>query len=836
MQLKKKIEELLNNCANEYEISKAIRSYIKTYFSSLGELFQKTQGKDFLVRHTRYIDSIIQAIYKVAIRKSFGFYVPMTNSVPVTLVALGSYGREQMAPYSDIDLMIVYEEVEGYNVKSVIEKILYIIWDTKLKLGHRVHRLDELQIVAQEDDTIKTALIESRYICGSKYLWVRIENRLKAIRKTDQKAFIFKKIEEAQARRAKNPITMEPNIKEGIGSLRDANLLFWIANVLYGANTLRELCGKVYSEEEYNEFRIALEWLFRVRAALHLVCKKKEDRLLMQYIPDVAEKLLQNRDFKAQMVLVSRTLQALLTIDTFTQIFTKKLIRRFLYRPANIATLPYKRLLPGIYLCDNTIYASYFKSGGSLKELFYLLNGFTIEEFDPSFFYYAKNIYYPKKLTKQHAVQIKKLFYKERLYPVLEMLYKTDLLPILITPLKKVMHLPQFDGYHQYPVDIHSIKCIKALENIKDPNVQRVFDKLSPHHKALLRLATLLHDAGKGRKSDHSLVGARLIRTFALKLGFSPDMVELASRLVKYHTLMSNTAFREDIHSEKVVFKFLAKVGSPLALDMLYVLTYADINAVGKEIYTSYNAYLLHELYQIARESFDNKIVLEESAKRVKREEALKKNPKFQVLSKSLQKKILSIESNLFFIKHKSGEIIDIAQKANSVDTYHIEIHNDPYLSIEILRKVPINLGYLLGRLSYLDIGSMEVFKLFDNIKYFKIDFLEKVSEEEVEIIRTIVEDSFDMSKKIALKKPLIKKEEITIDCNHSKTYASMHLNVKNQRGLLAYIAYIFDQFGIDIATAKVHTIKNRAKDLFLIEKNGKFCKNREEIVQILID
>jgi len=836
MQLKEKIEELLNENATEFEISKAIREYIKNYFKTLDKIFEKSQGKDFLVKHTRYIDSIIISIYKVAIRKMFGLYIPMSNSIPIALVALGSYGREQMAPYSDIDLMIVYEDIEGYNVKALIEKILYIIWDTKLKLGHRVHRLDELLKVSNEDDTIKTALIESRFICGSKYLWFKIENELNKIRQKNQKEYIFKKIDEAKKRREKYPISMEPNIKEGVGGLRDANLLFWIANVLYSINSLKDLSQKLFSDEEYKEFRIALEWLFKIRAALHLVAKKKEDSLLLQYIPDVAKKLSikSKSDKKAQQIVVSRTLQALHTIDGFTQIFTKKLIRRFLIDLKNIGYLKEKRVCKNLYLCDEKVYSTFHSKEIALKNFLINIDFMEFKDYDPSFIHYAKNVKYSKNLDKKSKILIKKLFFKKNLYPILKLLHKSNLLPIIIPPLKKIMFLPQFDGYHQYPVDIHSLYSIKNLENIQDSFIKNLYNNLPKGHKAILKLATLLHDSGKGRIQDHSEVGAKLIKIFAQKLGFNQELIDIGSTLIRYHTSMSNTAYREDIHSEKTLFGFTAKLKSPIVLDMLYILTYADINAVGKDIYTSYNARLLKELYLLAKETFGKKEILEESAKRIKKEEALKKSQKFKNLPKNLQKKILSIESNLFFIKHKIDEILNISIKADKTKNYLYEIKNEDFLTIEIIRKVPLNLGYLLGKLSFLDVASMEVFKLFNKVKYFKIEFLEKIDDENISYIEKIIKDSFDMDKKIKLKKPQILKNEIKIDCEHSKTYASLHLNVKNQKGLLAFIAALFDKFGIDIATAKVHTIKNRARDLFLIEKNGNFCNNKEKIIEIL--
>ncbi|BCD68358.1 HD domain-containing protein [Nitratiruptor sp. YY09-18] len=836
MDIKLQIEELLDTGASDHEISKRVKSTIQDYFHHLEEVFDQTQGKDFLVKHTKYIDSLIQIIFRVAIRKLFGIYAPLSNTIPITLVALGSYGREQLAPYSDIDLMIVYEDVKGFNTKEIIEKVLYIIWDTGLKLGHRVHKIGELQEVANSDNTIKTALIESRYIVGSKYLWFKIESELGKIRHTNQKEFIFQKMQEAENRRKKYPLNMQPYIKEGVGGLRDSNLLYWIANVLYGVRSLKDLQGKLFSEEEYKEYRVALEWLFRLRSALHLVAKKKEDRLLFEYIPELVQKLDVKgaTSQKKQQNLMTKTFQAMHTIDQFSQIFTKKMVGKFLFNPQNFTLLKNRRVADGVYLCDEKFYASFQCRSHPLKKLLEVVINNAFNASDPSFVYYSSKSKSSKILSQSNAKLVKKLFYKEKLYPALKLLHQSKLLPVVVPPMKKVMHMPQFDGYHQFPVDLHSIACVEALENIKDPFLQELYQTLSSDEKAMLKLITLLHDSGKGRRQRHHEVGAKLLKSYAQKLGFAQELIETGAILIKHHTDMTETAYNKDIHSEKVVLSFVAPLKTKKRLDMLYLLTYADVNGVGKNVYSSYNAKLLRDLYNLSLEALANEKILDEVSRRLRKENTLKRHKDFQALPKLLQRKILSIESNLFFIRHTSSEIIDIAKRAYETQKYSYHIWNDEYLKIEIIRQVPINLGYLLGKLSYLDVASMEVFKLFDERKYFRIEFLE-TDEQNIDYIRQVIENSFDMSKKIKLSKPIIDQSGIKIECNHSKTYAMMSLEAPNQKGLLAYVSKIFDEFGIDIATAKINTIRNKAKDLFLIEKNGKFCSKKEEILEKLV-
>lgn len=187
------------------------------------------------------------------------------------------------------------------------------------------------------------------------------------------------------------------------------------------------------------------------------------------------------------------------------------------------------------------------------------------------------------------------------------------------------------------------------------------------------------------------------------------------------------------------------------------------------------------------------------------------------------------------FLRLKAEDILDIAIKANRVDSYIYKIVNDSHLTIRIIRKAPLNLGYLLGKLEFLNIASMNIFKLYDDKKAFYISFFEKVDDEDIPFIKSIIESSFDMSKSIKPKKqPIIKRENININCNHTTYLASMQIKAKDQKGLFAYIAKIFDDFNIDIESAKLHTHKNVARDLILIEKNGNFCSKQDEIVDLM--
>lgn len=829
------IEDIIEKNGSDFELSKLFKQYIKEYKDSLHELFEKNQGKDFLVRHTKKLDSIIELMYKTVLRRTFGNYLPMRSSIPIAIVALGSYGREQLCVHSDIDLLIVYEDVHGYNSELIIEKLFYLALDAGLKLGHRVHEVQDIFKASNEDITIKTALLEGRFICGSSFTWHATSRELSKMRHYNQKEFILSKIEEAQQRRRRFSISMEPNIKEGVGGLRDAQLIFWVAKTIYGVESARELSGELFTDEEYKEYRIALELLFRVRSALHLITSKQEDTLRLEHIPQVAELL----GFSDHKKLSSKVLEAGWRVNNFTQIFVKKMVRSFIYESANVSIFRKKRLQKGIYEYNGRLFASYNLTPRPINELLELLINLEDKDYkyDAGFlnqFTYTTIIH---PLRQKTYALIKKLLEKKHIYSFLKLFYDAGILHELFPSFKKVLHLPQFDGYHHYPVDLHSVKCIEALENIQEPFIKELYEQMDEKEKLLLKVTVLLHDTGKGRKQDHSEVGAKLIAEFAKKMHFDPDMTVRGITLVKHHILMSSVAFKDNIHNEKTLYKFMSNVIDEKKLKLLYVLTYADINGVdgiGGHTYTTFSSKLLYELYTNALEVAQNKERITDAKKRVIIEKRVKNLPEFKELPKLLQNKILSVVSNLFFFKNTPQRIIDIALQAKETEKYTFNIFNQKSLTIEIFRKTPLNVGYLLSTLGHFDVASMEIFTLFDDVKYFKIEFTQKADESVIDDIVQVIGDAFDMSKEVKLRDVEIKESDVTIDCEHSLTHAEINIQTKNQVGLLAYVMHKFEQLGINIVSAKIHSSKFKVRDSFLMEKQNNICNNVEEIYKFL--
>jgi len=813
------IESLIHENASDFEIAKAVKKEIKIYYATLKDTFASSGGKDFLLKHTKKIDDILKLVYSVAQRDMFGDYLPMKNSLPMAMVAMGSYGREQLCVYSDIDLMLVYKNVSGYNMEKMIEKILYILWDTGLKLGHRVHEVDELLEVSRTDITIKTAIIESRLIQGSLFLWTEVENAIVQIRHDTPKKFIEEKLEEQARKHKKYPLTMEPNLKEGVGGFRDANLVYWIGKVLYNVNNIKNLPLEVIMESDYRRFAKALEFLFRVRSALHLVARKKEDTLRLDLIPEVASYLGYAQSKEEHTKFSKKVITSLKTLRLYSKIWLEILSREYLEYQAKERKILYPK-------------SELVNLNGLLSEL--IDNGDSVFEVHPTFLQKLIHIPIPKTLSEAFYANIQKIFYQKHAHSILNTLSYAKLLFYVIPPIAKVVNLPQFDGYHQYAVDIHSLKCLEHVENIQDSFIQGLFDALSIDEQMMLKMVVFLHDAGKGRITDHHLVGVVLFRKFALQLGVDEALIFMGEKLILHHTLMSRVAQREDLYNEKVILKFASHFPNKKLLDMIYILTYADMLGVGGDIYNSFSSKLIQTLYYESLESLKHENILSETAKRVKKETALKKTPAFLALKRKEQNKILGIFTNLLFIKYSPSEIVSICKKVFDLEYYSYAVTSEGSLSIEIVHKSAFNLGYVLHQLSSLKVIQMNCTKVFDTAQYCKIDFAESVTKEDILRIESFLPHAFERKERVSVKKLSIEEKDIRIDSTHSKAYWALYINAPDQKGFLAFLIETLVEVGFLISSAKIHTFRNRTKDIFLIEKDRNFSHNTEVLIKKL--
>ena len=409
------------------------------------------------------------------------------------------------------------------------------------------------------------------------------------------------------------------------------------------------------------------------------------------------------------------------------------------------------------------------------------------------------------------------------------------MIQILIKPMEHISQLAEYDGYHEFTVDEHSILSVKFLENIKDKFIKNLYAELCLEGKTMLKIVTLMHDVGKGLGKDHANIGANIFRAYANKLNLSQKAINIGVILIKYHTLMSNVSNREDIYSQRVIFAFISKLGDKQVLKLLYILSYCVINATNERLYNAYTAKLLRELYEISLSAFSDENLLDEATRRVKKEQSIKRNSEFLALEPKLQEKIFKITSNLVFTKYSASEIINLSKVADSLNETEIFINNSKNLSIQIYTNKSLNLSALLYEFAKFDLAYMEIFELFEKKFYIRLDFNQNVKNHELENTKILALKSLNSEVLREPLKPNINKDEINFELKHSKDYAKLSINAKDQRGLMAYVMSVFDRLHFQVTSARIQTVKNRTRNLFLIEKNKRLESKGEEILNLLI-
>ena len=297
---------------------------------------------------------------------------------------------------------------------------------------------------------------------------------------------------------------------------------------------------------------------------------------------------------------------------------------------------------------------------------------------------------------------------------------------------------------------------------------------------------------------------------------------------------MSNVAQREDIYNDKVILSFAEVVENKEFLDYLYLLTIADIKAVGGNVFNDFKANLLKQLYKNTLNALENKELLSEISTRKRKEKILQNKEEFKKLPLKLKKAILKSPSNQLFLQNSTTEILELLNWIKEDKELKIKFENDKHLIIHIAKKENLNfsIGWFLEKLSKLNLLHLSIYKIGD-IKYFKIEFDKKVDEYDLPIIEQWIKEAFKEKKEIK-EKIKFKKEEFIIDCNHSQNYASLKLTTKDKKGIISTIMDIFDKFDINVEDVKITSLKNIARDLFIIPKDSGFCEKRDEILKRL--
>ncbi|MBC6407519.1 MAG: [protein-PII] uridylyltransferase [Rhodobacteraceae bacterium] len=554
---------------------------------------------------------------------------PMANPTPserISVIAVGGYGRGEMAPYSDADLLFLNPYKITAWTESVIESMLYILWDVKLRVSHSSRAIKDCIRLGRENFTIRTSMLENRFLAGYAPLADELTNRLKDdLFFGTGREFTEAKLEERERRhqRQGQRYMVEPNVKEGKGGLRDLQSLYWIAKYILGADQEEELVELgVFTTEDYRKFRAAEDFLWAVRGHLHLVTGRANEKLSFDLQLGVARRMgYQDRAGRRQVeVFMQDYFRHATAVGDLTRIFLTKLeathaksepfFERLFRRTPSVNDeyqVVHGRLGiadPDAFLADKLNLLRLFEEGLRTGMLIHpdamLLVTAHLDLIDTDM----------RKDPEAQRIFLDLLLKHGDPERALRRMNELGVLSAFIPEFKPIVAMMQFNMYHSYTVDEHIIQCIAELAKLEkgqlvdDLPVSTDILKEGVNRKVLY-VALLLHDIAKGRPESHSILGAQIAHKVAPRLGLSKSESETVEWLVRYHLLMSDMAQKRDIADPRTVRDFCKAVQSVKRLNLLTVLTVCDIRGVGPDVWNNWKAALIRALYRQARRALE---------------------------------------------------------------------------------------------------------------------------------------------------------------------------------------------------------------------------------------
>ena len=570
-------------------------------------------------------DEIIRILFDFAVKHLYPSENP-SEAERMAVVATGGYGRGLLAPGSDIDLLFILPYKQTAWGESVAESILYCLWDIGLKVGHATRSINECIRQAKADMTIRTSVLEARYLLGDRKLYDELVTRFdKEVAHGSGAQFVTAKLaerEERHRRAGQSRYLVEPNIKDGKGGLRDLHTLFWIAKYVYRVREPEELIEKgVFDRREYMLFRRCEDFLWSVRCNMHFLAGRAEERLSFDIQREIAVRLgyterpgLKDVErFMKHYFLIAKDvgdLTAILCAELEdNQAKPMPVLSRMMarFRPSTRRTLSetedfyvdYNRIMvadPDVFTRDPV----------NLIRIFYLAQKHNLVLHPDSMRAVTQSLKLINAELRENP-EANRLFLdvltSRDAEIVLRRMNETGVLGQFVRAFGRIVAMMQFNMYHHYTVDEHLLRCIGILSEIEGgraedtPFATELMRTIQPRHRMLLFVALFLHDIAKGRIEDHSIAGARVARGFCKRMGFSAAEIETAAWLVEKHLVMSSVAQSRDISDRKTIENFAAIAQSVERMKLLTILTTADIKAVGPGVWNGWKAQLLRTLY-----------------------------------------------------------------------------------------------------------------------------------------------------------------------------------------------------------------------------------------------
>ena len=776
------------------------------------------------------------------------------------LVAVGGYGRGELHPYSDIDVMLLVPDELSADDEDALTAFVTSLWDVGLEVGHSVRTVQQCCDEARADLTVATTLMEARLLSGPVELFEAMQAVIAPDRMWPANKFFEEKRKEQIARHHRYHDTaynLEPNVKGSPGGLRDIQMIGWVAKRQFGATTLAGLVEhKFLTPGQLKRLQDGEEFLWRIRFALHILTGRREDRLLFDHQRKLAE-MLGYEDASYTLAveqMMQRYYRTVMELSRLNEMLLQQFEEVILMNPdAPAEPLNERFRVKNGYLqtVDEQVFA---RDPSALLELFLLLqqhpelkgvSAYTIGSVKRHLHLIDDEF---RQNPRNHRLFLNILRAPEGVTHELRRMNVYGVLGLYIPAFGRIVGRMQYDLFHAYTVDEHTLFVVSNLRRF----ALRRFDHEFPHCSQIMQsleqpeiayLAGLFHDIAKGRGGDHSELGAVDAEAFCLEHGLSKYEARTVSWLVRNHLIFSSTAQKKDLGDPDVVYEFAGIVGDPLHLDYLYVLTIADVRGTDPKLWNSWKAQLFRDLYELTRRvlrrGLENPLEGEQLLVE-KREKALRYLDEAGVGRADINRVWRLFHDNYFF-RYRSSEIAwhtewlaktDAPEGAAIVDIRRRRTGDgiEAVLYTPLARRTfahttavldELGLTIIDARLVPLDNGySIDNYVIMESDKRVEIDAL-RIHKIRTALARVLAAPDDEVQR---VTRPLARQArmfttqtrvDFSLTTNSDATV--LELVAADRPGLLSAVGKVFIEHGIDIASAKIMTIGEKAEDVFYI-------------------
>ena len=819
-------------------------------------------GTAIVAELTAATDHLLRALYRWADAERGRRYPRLHQCLAI--VARGGYGRGELNPYSDIDLLFLHDWKPGPYVEIVAETILHALWDAGMVVGSAMRNVKECVRMADTDLKEKTAIIDARFLAGDPQPYADLEKALEGeVLARNQQKFFKAKLDESRERHAHygdSVYLLEPQLKEGEGGLRDLHTALWLAKVKYRARSLEELVQKaVITEDELTELKSARDFLWRVRNSLHFLSGRHFDQLTFEYQEAIAP-ILGFSGVGGSGALMRTYYQQASTIHMFAEGLIARVIEpgptRFFRRGFS------RQIRPGVIIQGNLLavaQADFFERDPlNLLTIFADCQAHRVELAGATYQSARDNLSRIDDAFRRDQRSGKALMAilsgRERVAETLEAMHRAGVLGALIPEFGNLYARVLHDLYHVYTVDRHCLAAVRELERLCGgeyksaapvlTEVAREMDRLP-----LIFLALLLHDIGKGHGHDHHERGAVLTAEVAGRLGLDSEQIDLVAFLVRHHLLMSQASQKRDLEDEAMVAEFARTVGSIDRLKALYLLTFADMRAVAPNVYNNWRDLLLSDLYMRALK------VLEqgdrEAVDPARRLELLKGALRTQLAGSGAPseeiERFLERMPDRYFLTAPESDLAFHFELMRRLGNEPLACHHRHFPEREFSEFIVLThdqrglFSKIAGVLTanQLNILSARITTATDGIvlDVFRVSHVRGMAMEEERWERVerdlgaVLSGGQSVEELVArahrsgmAKKPFIHRvaTEVTVDNRTSEQFTVVDVFTQDRLGLLFEITHTLFELGLQIHLARISTNADQALDVFYVsDQNG---------------